>query len=37
MQMHGAGASVASIREAIERKYRSQYSTITPTPPPPRK
>jgi hypothetical protein len=36
MQMHNAGSSVAQIRSAIEGTYRSQYDTMTPTPPPPK-
>jgi hypothetical protein len=33
MQMHASGASLSSIRSAIEAKYRPLYSTMTPTPP----
>lgn len=32
-RMHGAGASVAAIRAAVDRKYSSEYPTSTPTPP----
>jgi hypothetical protein len=31
-RLHGAGANVAEIREAIDRKYRSEYPTSTATP-----
>jgi len=34
MQMHSNGASVADIRRAIDQKYKSEYSTSTPTPHP---
>jgi hypothetical protein len=33
MQMHASGAGIAGIREAIERKYKSSFPTMTPTPP----
>jgi hypothetical protein len=33
MQMHASGASLSSIRSAIEAKYRPLYPTMTPTPP----
>jgi hypothetical protein len=33
MQMHSSGAGIADIRSAIERKYRSSFPTMTPTPP----
>jgi hypothetical protein len=35
MQMHASGASVMDIRSAIDRKYRSEFPTSTPTPMPP--
>jgi hypothetical protein len=35
MQMHASGVSVADIRGAIDRKYRSEFPTSTPTPMPP--
>lgn len=31
-RMHAAGAGVAEIREAIDRKYKSEYPTSTATP-----
>jgi hypothetical protein len=31
-RMHAAGATVANIRDAIDRKYKSEYPTSTPTP-----
>jgi hypothetical protein len=31
-QMHGAGSSLADIRQAIDVKYRAEYPTSTPTP-----
>jgi hypothetical protein len=33
MQMHSSGADIASIRRAIEAKYRAFFPTMTPTPP----
>ena len=36
MQMHGAGASLATIRQTIENKYRPNAGSITPTPPVPK-
>ncbi len=36
MQMHNAGASVAQIRQVIEKKYANLYEGHTPTPPAPR-
>jgi len=33
MQMQASGASLSSIRSAIEAKYRPLYPTMTPTPP----
>jgi hypothetical protein len=36
MQMHQSGADLATIRSAIEAKYRSSFPTMTPTPPVPR-
>jgi len=36
MQMHNAGASVAQIRQLIEKKYAGLYEGHTPTPPAPR-
>ncbi|PYR58351.1 MAG: hypothetical protein DMF85_10925 [Acidobacteria bacterium] len=33
MQMRAGGADIRSIRFAIERRYRSSYPTMTPTPP----
>ena len=36
MQMHNAGASVAQIRQLIEKKYAGLYVGHTPTPPAPR-
>ena len=33
MQMHASGASIADIRATIERKYRSSFPSMTPTPP----
>jgi hypothetical protein len=33
MQMHDSGADIASIRSAIEAKYRASFPTMTPTPP----
>jgi len=36
MQMYNAGASVAQIRELIEKKYAHLYEGHTPTPPAPR-
>jgi hypothetical protein len=33
MQMHSSGAEIASIRSAIETKYRASFPTMTPTPP----
>ena len=35
MQMYSSGASVASIRAAIEKKYATGYASHTPTPQPP--
>jgi len=35
MQMHQSGADLATIRSAIESKYRGSYPTMTPTPPVP--
>ena len=35
MQMHNAGASVAQIRQLIEKKYAGFYAGHTPTPPVP--
>lgn len=35
MQMHASGAPVSAIRRAVEEKYRTQYPTMTPTPPAP--
>jgi len=35
MQMYSSGASVASIRDAIEKKYAGTYQNHTPTPQPP--
>jgi hypothetical protein len=35
MQMHASGDSVAKIRDAIERRYRTRFPTMTPTPPAP--
>jgi hypothetical protein len=35
--MHSSGASIATIREAIETKYKASFSTMTPTPPVKRK
>jgi hypothetical protein len=32
--MHASGAAVADIRRAIDRKYKSEYPTSTPTPHP---
>jgi hypothetical protein len=32
MQMHAVGLAVADIRTAIERKYKSSFQTMTPTP-----
>lgn len=34
-RMHAAGASVAVIRDAIDRKYKGEYPTSTATPPAP--
>lgn len=34
-RLHAAGVSVADIRNAIDRKYKSEYPTSTATPPPP--
>jgi len=31
--MHESGAPIASIRSAIETKYRPHFPTMTPTPP----
>ena len=36
MQMHNAGASIAQIRQLIEKKYAGLYEGHTPTPQPPR-
>jgi hypothetical protein len=36
MQMHAVGLAVPDIRAAIERKYRSSFPTMTPTPPVPK-
>ena len=36
MQMHSAGATVAQIRDVIEKKYAPLYDGHTPTPPAPR-
>jgi hypothetical protein len=36
MQMHAAGATVAQIRDVIEKKYAPLYDGHTPTPPAPR-
>ncbi len=36
MQMHNAGASLAQIRQLIEKKYAGVYEGHTPTPPVPR-
>jgi len=36
MQMHNGGASVAAIRQLIEKKYAGLYPGHTPTPPAPR-
>jgi hypothetical protein len=33
MQLHASGADLASIRSAIEAKYRASFPTMTPTPP----
>jgi hypothetical protein len=33
MQMYSSGAKIADIRAAIETKYRTSSSTMTPTPP----
>jgi hypothetical protein len=33
MQMYSSGADLASIRTAIEGKYRGSFPTMTPTPP----
>jgi hypothetical protein len=33
MQMHAGGADAATIRAAIEAKYRASFPTMTPTPP----
>ena len=35
MQMHNAGIDLATIRQTIEKKYRSNSGPITPTPPVP--
>ena len=37
MRMHAAGASVADIRAAVERKFAGTHASHTDTPPPPRK
>jgi hypothetical protein len=37
MLLFNSGASVSSIREAIDKKYRSHFPSATPTPPPPQK
>jgi len=34
-RLHASGADVAEIRAAIDRKYRAEYETSTPTPPVP--
>jgi hypothetical protein len=34
--MHAAKTPIADIRAAIERKYRPYYSSMTPTPVPPK-
>jgi hypothetical protein len=33
MQMHASGAGIVDIRQAIERKYKPSFPTMTPTPP----
>ncbi len=33
LRLHAAGTSVVEIRAAVERKYRTEYPTSTPTPP----
>jgi len=33
MQMNASGASLPSIRAAIEAEYRPHFPTMTPTPP----
>jgi len=33
MQMYASGASIADMRATIERKYRSSFPSMTPTPP----
>jgi hypothetical protein len=37
MQMYSSGADIASIRSAIEAKYRASFPTMTPTPAVPRR
>ena len=37
MQMHNAGASVAEIRAAIDKRYNTDARSHTPTPKPPTK
>jgi hypothetical protein len=36
-QMHGSGASVSAIRDAVEKKYASHQGGHTPTPMPPKR
>jgi hypothetical protein len=33
--MHNSGVPLSEIRSTIEGRYRSQYQSMTPTPPPP--
>jgi len=34
-RMHEAGTPLVEIRRAIDRKYKAEFPTSTPTPPPP--